>query len=528
MKKLPLGIQTFEKIIEGEYIYIDKSNIALDLIENNKYVFLSRPRRFGKSLFLDTLHNIFEGNQELFKGLAIYDKWDWETKYPVIKISFSGGVHNKEDLDRFLFSTINIIKKDLEIECASIDDMNLCFGELIRNAYEKHNKQVVILIDEYDKPILDNLSDTKEAIILRDRLRDFYTKIKDNDKYIRFAFLTGVSKFSKTSVFSGLNNITDISLNPKYGNICGYTQKDIDTTIKPYLDGVDMEKLKLWYNGYNFLGDKVYNPYGILQFIHNDNIFRNYWFESGTPTFLINLVKNNNYFLPNFEDLEKEENFINSFDIEELSLETIMFQAGYLTIDKVIQKRNKIKYKLVFPNIEVKLSFFDYLLNKFAANTKKISIADDLYDIFESGNLNELENIIKRLFASIAYNNFTNNDIEKYEGFYASVLYAYFASLGVDIIAEDVTNYGRIDLTIIFNNRTYIFEFKTTKDDPLKQIKEKRYFEKYTSTTLSNQSLVESEFKPEVPALSEVEVYIIGIVFDPKERNVSDFEWEKI
>ena len=195
MKKLPIGICTFEHIINDDYLYIDKTKLALDLIEDNRYVFLSRPRRFGKSLFLDTLHNIFDGNSELFKGLFIYDRWDWSIKYPVIKISFSGGVHNLEQMERFLYSAISLIMKDLDIECNTTNDVIICFSELIRAAYEKYNQRVVILIDEYDKPILDNLDDIDSAKILRDALRDFYTKIKDNDKYIKFVFLTGVSKF---------------------------------------------------------------------------------------------------------------------------------------------------------------------------------------------------------------------------------------------------------------------------------------------------------------------------------------------
>ena len=514
MQKLPVGIQTFRKIIEGDYLYIDKTGLAFDLIENNQYIFLSRPRRFGKSLLLDTLHNIFSGNRELFEGLDIYERWDWGVKYPVIKISFSGSVHSKEGLDQFLFSVIDRLKKELKIECATTENANFCFGELIRSAYEKYSQRVVILIDEYDKPILDNLDNIEVASILRDGLCDFYSQIKDNDRYLRFAFLTGVSKFTKTSIFSGLNNITDVSLNPRYGNICGYTQNDLETVFEKYFYDVDMDKLKLWYNGYNFLGDSVYNPYGILQFLQNDKVYKNYWFESGTPSFLIDLIEKNRYYVPNFENILTDESMVSSFDIEELSLETIMFQSGYLTINEMLHKRNRIQYKLGFPNIEVKMSFLDYLLNKFVDVVKKNPIADELYDIFETGSIDKLEKVLKSLFASIAYNNFTKNEIQNYEGFYASVIYAYFASLGLDIIAEDVTNYGRIDLTLKFGNRVYIFEFKMVDEDPLKQIKERGYFEKYSSAQHGTGV--------------SVEIYIVGIVFDRDERNITQFKWEKV
>ena len=319
--------------------------------------------------------------------------------------------------------------------------------------------------------------------------------------------LTGVSKFSKVSVFSGLNNLKDIGLDKRYGDICGYTEQDLNTKFKPYLEDINMEDVKQWYNGYNFLGEKVYNPYDILLFIDNDKLFKNYWFETGTPTFLINLIKQNNYFLPNFQNLEAPEDLLNSFDIDQLNLETIMFQSGYLTIKEVKNRRGKFSYILDFPNFEVKTSFYDYILKYTVEVSQKVPISNELYDALEDGNIQDLELVIKRLFASIAYNNFTNNHIENYKGFYASVLYAYFASLGIEMVAEDVTNQGRIDLTIKLDNKVFIFEFKVINEDPLKQIKEQKYYEKYID--------------------KEREVYIIGIVFDRKERNVSKFEWEK-
>ncbi len=512
MKKLPVGIQTFSKIIESEYLYIDKTEIAYNLINNYEYVFLSRPRRFGKSLFLDTLRNIFEGKRELFDGLLIYDKWNWDKKHPVIKIAF-GGTRSEDELKRVIISILKDNMRDLGVECESVDDYAVCFKELIFQAYQKYGEKVVILIDEYDKPILDNLDQDDVAIGNREILKRLYTEIKMADEYIRFAFLTGVSKFSKSSIFSGLNNLTDISLNPDFGNICGYTQNDVETAFEPYLDGVDMNELKIWYNGYNFLGDSVYNPFDILLFIKNKKIYRNYWFETGTPSFLIKLIKNGNYYLPNFEDLVVGEEFIGSFDIDDISLETLMFQSGYLTIKEVIQYRGRIRYRLMFPNLEVKMSFSSYLLRSFANNQNKEHISNDLFDIFHSSQIDKLESVIRRLFASIAYNNFTKNEIASYEGFYASVLYAYFSSLGIEMIAEDVTNRGRMDLTLKMNNRVYIFEFKmsTSNEEPLKQIYERRYFEKYISTKNS-----------------EVEVYIVGIVFDGMKRNISNFEYKRV
>jgi len=505
MKKLPVGIQTFSKIIEDDFLYIDKTEIARSLIERYQYVFLSRPRRFGKSLFLDTLKNVFEGKRELFRGLLIHGKWNWEVKYPVIKISFSGGIHSRESLRKNLFYILKDNQERLNIICEEKEDQNQCFAELIKKAFQKFNQKVVVLIDEYDKPILDNIENIPEALVIRNGMRDFYTKIKDNDEYLRFAFLTGVSKFSKVSLFSGLNNLEDISLNPDFGNICGYTQLDVETVFAPYLVGVDMEQVKRWYSGYNFLGDKVYNPYDILLFIKNKFLFDNYWFETGTPRFLVELIKKNRYFIPDLQNLKADRSLVNSFDIENLNLETILFQTGYLTINRLIQVGMGVGYELGFPNKEVQISFNAYILSSMISVTEKEPIRYELLDLIKRGEVGKLEFVIRRLFSSIAYNNFTNNYIENYEGFYASVLYACFASIGVDIIAEDVSNKGRIDLTLKVEGKTYLFEFKVIDENPLEQMKKMKYFEKYAG-----------------------ERYLIGIVFDPKARNVSKFEWEKV
>ncbi|RUM62058.1 MAG: hypothetical protein DSY59_00845, partial [Persephonella sp.] len=223
MKRLPIGISTFRKIREGGYIYIDKTKEILNLIQDYNYVFLSRPRRFGKSLLLDTIKEAFEGNKELFKGLYIYDKYDF-TQHPVIKIAFSGNL-NKEELINEIISNLKEIQEKLDVECDMTEDYAIFFSELIREVYKKYKKKVVILIDEYDKPILDNIDRAEVAKECRDILRRFYSQIKTNDEYIRFAMLTGVSRFSKVSIFSGINNLTDISLQSKFNNICGYLEE---------------------------------------------------------------------------------------------------------------------------------------------------------------------------------------------------------------------------------------------------------------------------------------------------------------
>ncbi|WP_044413864.1 ATP-binding protein [Thiomicrospira microaerophila] len=511
LKKLPIGIQTFSEIREDDYVYVDKTGIAHALLQNYKYVFLSRPRRFGKSLFLDTLRNIFEANKSLFRGLAIENQWNWDVSYPVIQISFAEGkIKSFKDLEDKFEEIFIYNQQRLGITCQFEARDRRCFSELIRKAHAKYNQKVVVLVDEYDKPILDNITNTPLAQEIRDGLVNFYSVIKGSDEFLRFAFLTGVSKFTKTSIFSGLNNITDISLDKPYGDICGYSQQDVETTFAPYLEGVDMDRLKEWYNGYNFLGNRMYNPFDILNFIAKDHTYSNYWFESGTPTFLIELIKKQSYFLPNLANLRVDQKLLNSFDIENLDLEVILYQSGYLTIGNVTQDEDDdIIYTLVVPNKEVKTSLNKYIITSlYEDNSLK---AKPLSRALREQNLESFKLALTSIFASIPYNNFIKNDMQNYEGFYASVIYVYLQSLGLNIIGEDVTNQGRIDLTIKMDNAIYILEFKvdaTDKTNALQQIKDKDYASKYLD-----------QQKP---------IYLIGIHFNSHEKNLSGFEWERV
>ena len=506
LKKLPIGIQTFSKLRNKNRLYIDKTKYAYDLIENFEAVFLSRPRRFGKSLFLDTLHSIFEGKKELFKDLYIYDKWDWNDKYPVIKISWAGDFRTLEATKQRAYRIFQENQKALDIKCEFSSIPSDCFTQLIQEAYKKYNKPVVILIDEYDKPILDALDIPEVAKENRELLKSIYSIIKENDSYIKFSFLTGVSKFSKASIFSGLNNLEDISLNPHYGNVCGYTQNDVETTFIPYLKGIDLKKVKEWYNGYNFLKDDVYNPFDLLLFIKNDYLFKNYWFETGTPTFLIKLIKEQNYFIPNLANLVIDTRLINSFDIDNLDIEVVLYQAGYLTIKEMqITPFETIEYRLELPNKEVKQSLNDILINSFTKNNTPNREKIPLYQALVNKDLKLFEKTLTTIYANIPHNN--SDFIKQYEGFYVSIFYIYLQSLGITIIGEDVTNKGRIDLTIILNDVIYIIEFKMGTGNALGQIKTNKYYQKYM--------------------LDEKDIYLVGINFTKEERNITKFDWEQ-
>ncbi|MDD3802701.1 MAG: AAA family ATPase, partial [Desulfuromonas thiophila] len=310
LKKLPIGIQTFSEIREEGYLYVDKTPQVRQLVEQGKYYFLARPRRFGKSLLVSTLQALFEGRRELFSGLAIEPAWDWTTRYPVIKISFGGVARDLPEMKALVAAILRSNQQRLGIECHETPSGGVWLKELIEQARQKYGQKAVILVDEYDKLIVDNLDQPEIASQGREVLRDLYTTIKDSDEHVKFAFLTGVSKFSKVSVFSGLNNLEDISLNPTYATLCGYTQHDLETTFAAHLQGADMAQVRQWYNGYNFLGEKVYNPFDILLFIKNGQRFKNYWFATGTPTFLIKLIQQKNIYLPQLDRLEVSDSLI--------------------------------------------------------------------------------------------------------------------------------------------------------------------------------------------------------------------------
>ncbi len=331
MKKLPTNKSVLKKIIDENCCYVDKTPFIKQMLDDGDgYWFLSRPRRFGKSLFLDTLRAAFSGEKELFKGLFLEKNWDWNKKHPVIGISFAGGtVDSTEELNKTFDDLLNVQaeKFNIYLERATLSGR---FKELIRKLYHKYDMGVVVLVDEYDKPLLDNL--TKDvAEELREGLSSFYSVLKDADKYLKFVFLTGVSKFSKTSIFSKLNNLTDISFDRNYADICGYTQNDLETIFKDYLIDVDLQEVKIWYDGYNFLGENLYNPYDILFYLKNRE-FKSYWFETGTPAFLLEQIKKNHYYIPDLTHIELTDSQMGEFDLDHIELNALLYQTGYLTI----------------------------------------------------------------------------------------------------------------------------------------------------------------------------------------------------
>lgn len=378
--------------------------------------------------------------------------------------------------------------------------------------------EVVILVDEYDKPILDHITDIETARSMRDRLKNIYSVIKDSDEFIKFVFITGVSKFSKVNLFSGLNNLEDITLDHRYATICGYTHNDLLTTFKAHLQDADMAKVKDWYNGYNYLGEKVYNPFDILLFISKGvDTFNGYWWSTGNPSFLIELLKSKHYFIPELSHYRADSVMLDSFDVDHIELVALLWQTGYLTIEREEKGPFGSVYYLTPPNREIRLALNRLFINYLTTQTGEVlRYQQTIYDVLNQGDVAALEGVFTRLFASIPYQYFTNNKLQDYEGYYTSVIYAYIASLGFETIPEDSTNHGRIDLTLKMEGKVFLFEVKVVdkpeaasdaagEDKALAQIKSRLYAQKYAG---------------------EFDVYCIGITFCKQARNVCGFIWE--
>ena len=511
-RRLPIGLQTFRELREEDCYYVDKTGFIARLLDEGKHYFLSRPRRFGKSLFLDTLKELFEGNEALFAGLHIQDCWDWSLRYPVVRLSFGGGHFGKLGyVHTSAMAQLAAAAEDAGV-VAHHETAPERFRDLLRALHARTGRRVVVLVDEYDKPILDALEAPEIARASRDYLRGLYAVIKDSDAHVRFTFLTGVSKFSKVSLFSGLNNLTDITLDPFYSAICGYTETDLDTVFAPELPGLDRERIRDWYNGYNWLGDeRVYNPFDILLLFRRQT-FAAHWFETGTPTFLVETLFRRRISSLSLDGMLSSNELLSSFDVGAIATEALLFQTGYLTIKSVRDRGGVLRYRLGYPNREVRQSLNESLLRYLVQDaSRQTANSDRLYDLLEANDFDGLQALFQAFFASIPYEWYTNNAIADYEGYYASVFYSYFAATGFDVTVEDSSNRGRADMAVRFGGNVYLFEFKVveqaTAGAALAQLKQRGYADKYR-------------------ALGEP-IHLIGVEFSKETRNVTAFEVER-
>jgi len=484
-KKLPIDVSTFKIMIEENYLYIDKTQSIYNLIKNGRYFFLSRPRRFGKSLLISTLKEIFVGNKKLFKDLWI-DSSDYEWhEYPVIDLDFSRIAHGTVDeLRASLIWTLTNIAQDYEIDISQAPTLSDKLSYLIKRL-SLINK-VVMIIDEYDKPILDHLQNPKDAHAQRELLKSFYDPLKSMDAYLRAIFITGVTKFSKTSLFSGMNNLNDISLDPKAAQLLGYTQEEIDKYFLLYLEDFAQKKeisiqallleLKKWYNGYRFSEEavKVYNPFSVLYALEKKK-FLNYWYQSGTPTFLVHLIEKQYGSIELINQAKIDQDSLGNFEINNIPLIPLLFQTGYLTISNYDKETGN--FALNFPNFEVELSFTKFLVITLT-QTSSITLNTLGSQLIQALNNNEIEkfcSVLQTLFAHIPY------PLIKTEAYYHVLFQFLLSLLSLEAQSELFTDKGRIDLVLSTASHTYIFELKL-KASPkvaLAQIKQRGYYQRF-------------------------------------------------
>jgi predicted AAA-ATPase/PD-(D/E)XK nuclease superfamily protein len=489
VKHLPIYVSSFAPLIADNYIYVDKTEHIYRLFgEGSKhYYFLSRPRRFGKTLLVSTLKELFLGNRELFKGLWIESSdWQWE-KHPVIHLDFSTIDHaTPEELKLNVEWQLQEITKQHEFDSLKAPSLGSKFKELVVQLAKKG--KVVVLIDEYDKPILDHLKDIEQAEAQRDALKSFYDVLKGLDEHLRAIFITGVTKFAKTSVFSGLNNLNDITIKPEAAAILGYTQEEIITYFADYVAEIAnkhkstpeaiLRDMRTWYNGYQFSEEsiKVYNPFSVLYCL-KDHKFRNYWYESGTPTFLIPLIRNQYKSLEDLDTLTIRADTLGIFSLDYIPLVPLLFQAGYLTI--VSYDPEFKTFTLDYPNFEIEDSFKRFLVGSLA-HTSAESVDTALPGIIRSLKKQDLATFcmtLQALFAHIPYNLHI-----KREAYYHSLFQFLMSLLALEAHSEVITNQGRIETVIAIDDILYIFEIKFNKptSEALEQIEEKKYYERYS------------------------------------------------
>jgi Predicted AAA-ATPase/PD-(D/E)XK nuclease superfamily len=477
-RKYPVGIQDFSEVRTGGYVYVDKTHFVYQLIDEGKFYFLSRPRRFGKSLFISTLDYLFKGRKELFEGLYIADKWDWRQTNPIIKISFSNIGHKTMGLEKAIQQTLDrtALQYDINFEQETVDQK---FKELIEKLSDRYGK-VVVLIDEYDKPIIDYLGTDEagiaKAIDNRDVLKSFYSILKDADPHLKLVFITGVSKFSRVSIFSDLNNLRELSMDDHFCGICGITPTELETYFSEELNVFDSSKIKKWYNGYHWgLGESVYNPFSLLNFFISGGQFKNYWFETGTPTFLVNLAKK--YQKYDYENTKIRAIQLSAYDVERLQIIPLMFQTGYLTIKNYIEEDDI--YELGYPNEEVRQSYLEMLADSYTnSQYESVTIlATEIRNALRVADMRKVESIFNTIFKSIPYEIWQKEN----EHYYHAIIHLTFRLLGIYAESQVQTSDGRIDAIVQLNDYVYAFEFKLdgSAAEALQQIKEKGYLMPY-------------------------------------------------
>jgi hypothetical protein len=524
-KRLPIGVQTFETMIRKNHVYVDKTAYLYKMAEEGMFYFLARPRRFGKSLTVSTLAALFEGRKELFKGLWV-EKSDWQWQpHPVIVIDFNGiEATDEKTLERSLFSVLDRIAKKHAITLKS-DLLPLKFVELILEITAKYREKIVVLVDEYDKPIITHLGEGETGLQTAQRnravLKKFFGVLKEGEvaASLRFVFITGISKFSKVSIFSDLNNLEDLTMHAEYAGMLGYTQEELEHYFGAWIEkfaqrqktGKDdiVQKLRSWYNGYRFTEEDVlvYNPYSIINAFSQFK-FKNFWFETATPSFLASLIKEKNYPIPSIENMEIPEIAFSTYDPENLRLEALLFQTGYVTI----LDYDGVLYRLGYPNQEVKTAFSGFLYDSIVEVSDTV-LKGQFKRLHQYLAREDLEQFIETTNAILSAIPHTHPDAlakEQREAYYHTIFYLMVSASGILVHSEALMVRGRMDMAVEFTDKVYVIELKCnqTAAKALAQIREKGYHEKYVQ--------------------SGRRIILVGINFDTHERGIADWRMETV
>jgi len=521
---LPTGIQNFDKLRRSGHVYVDKTVVIHRLVSGTEGAyFLSRPRRFGKSLLCSTMEAVFEGKRELFGEIAGYPalainslEWGWK-RHPVIRLDLSAEVYSNgvTALHAALYSELEAQYERLGIHREHPDVISQ-FKHLIRKACEKTSERVVVIIDEYDKPLLETIDLPELHEQIKKELKGFYGVLKSYDQYLRFVFITGVTKFSRVSVFSDLNQLTDLTLNPSYADICGLTQEEVERDFEPEIAAVlketgrdretYLENLRRFYNGYRFSKKPltVYNPFGLLQHFGENGEFLSYWYETGTPTFLINLIKKQKIDIIKMDDMRVRHDDFRRYDTHNMRAAPMLYQCGYLTISDYNEKRNE--YTLDYPNLEVSYSFANSLMEQYlqVPEDRSQALFSKLPDALDDGNIEDAINALRQFLAGVPY-----DIIKETENYYQTVVFLIFKILGLNCRAEVRIADGRIDTLVETDDFVYCFEFKLDKsaDEALAQINSKDYLLPWTG--------------------SGKKLFKVGVDFDREKRNIGEWKYEE-
>ena len=555
-KKIPSGIQSFRRIRQGNYYYVDKTQYIHNMIEYGHSYFLSRPRRFGKSLLVDTIQCLFEGKKELFEGLYIYDHWDWTQKHPVIRLSFDLGENeNKKELNEYVKSEINHLIKTHDLESItdkSLESEPLRLGDVIRCLIQKYGNEPVLLIDEYDKPILDYLQDKTRALKYLKYLKGLYSIVKSRQNDIHFSFITGISLFSKMNIFSGINNLKDISMRSEYTGICGYNEHEIRHYFSSELDRFDIKDIRRWYDGYCWdpfaQGEKIFCPESVLH-LFEVGLYKNWWYRASIPEHIYTLLRDHQMSSLDFSHFWVDDELLDRFEVDNIKIPSLLFQSGFLTVKDINDEakespgHSEIKYLLGYPNIEVKRCFSKELLQHLIGGGTPSGISKkhgpNSLELLKSEDILGFKNRVYSYLTAVSFNQHAKKKssqrnpeglvkdedavrspqfvLSHYEAWYSNALYFLFVEADCEIRTEEHTHHGRSDMVLITKDQAFVLELKCVdsaaqSDSALKianqQVREKGYGGWY------------QEHKDSC--------YIVALVFGRKERNIVGASLEKL